>query len=261
MKMRIVLTGAILLVLACFNFSYAASLGPIRPLGHMKASIGLEEDFVFSRPLKAKVDITGAKIKNSNSNSLLLALGITDYVNVYTRLGGTNLSENLKWSGGAQETIDYQYGFLWGVGANASYTFKNNFGVGLDVQFDMTSSKPKKISGTNSPAFAEGGKPTVKTYETQIAPYLTYDIKVKDNLSFMPYLGGYYSFYNIYKGVAFVDSTGPGQYTTEDEKIRNKNKLGVLAGCEILFAKQLSLKIEGRFLAETAISTSLNYRF
>jgi hypothetical protein len=94
----------------------------------------------------------------------------------------------------------------------------------------------------------------------QIAPYLTYDIKIKENVKIMPYLGGYYSFYNIYKGIAFIDDSS-GWYTTEDEKLRSKHKLGVLAGFEMLFLKQLILKLEGRFLAETAVTTSLMYKF
>lgn len=260
MRIRKVLAGVVLLTLVCFNFSYAADLGPIRALGNKKICIGIENDYVFSRPLKAKVDIVGGKIKESNRNSMLLGLGVTDYFNVYTRLGGGNLSENVKWAGGPEQTIDYKYGFIWGVGVNASYALKNNFGLGLDAQFDMASNKAKSISGSSDPVFDDGGKGTIKIYETQIAPYLTYDIKIKDDIKIMPYLGGYYSFYNIYKGIAFVDMED-NFFTTEDEKIRNKNKLGVLGGIEISFLKRLSLKIEGRFLAETAVSTSLKYKF
>ena len=54
MKKLSVLIG-VLLVLGCFTFSYAAALGPVSPLGDKKISIGYENDYVTSRPLKAKV--------------------------------------------------------------------------------------------------------------------------------------------------------------------------------------------------------------
>jgi hypothetical protein len=231
-------------------------------LGNKKISVGVESDYVFSRPIDAKVDIIGGKIKDSNRNSMIAGLGVSDHFNVYARLGGGNLNEQVKWSGNseANQTIDYQYGFIWGVGANMLYDLAHNFGIGLDAQFDMASNKARSISGKNDPLFEDGGKGTIKTYETQIATYLTYDIKMNKNVKIMPYLGGYYSFYSIYKGVAFNDSTG-GWYTTEDEKIKTKNNWGALVGTEMQFSKRLSLKVEGRFFAETALSTSLNYKF
>ncbi|MDD4955357.1 MAG: hypothetical protein PHP17_04910, partial [Candidatus Omnitrophica bacterium] len=150
-------------------------------------------------------------------------------------------------------------GFLWGVGVNASYRFKNNFGLGIDAQFNMASNKAKSISGTSDPQFIDANAP-VKTYETQIAPYVSYDWKVNDKLKIMPYVGGYYSFYNIYKGVSFFDDRGVG-YFTEDEKIRGKNKMGPLVGIESLIFDRVTFTIEGRFVSETAITTSLTYRF
>jgi hypothetical protein len=258
MQRKKILVGVALLVLGCFSFSYAAPLGPIRPLGNKKLSVGIENDFVFNRPVKAKVDIVGGKIKKTNSDFLLFALGLADYFNIYTRLGGGNSNEQLKWDGGGEQTIKYDYGFIWGVGANAMYSFKNHFGVGFDAQFDLATNRARSISGRSTPVLLTKGP--VKTYEVQLAPYVTYDLKLNDKVKIMPYLGGYYSFYNIYKGVGFYDHAG-WEYTTEDEKIRNKYNLGVLGGVEMQFLKKMSVKIEGRFLSETAISTTLSYKF
>lgn len=260
MKKRLVSLAAAIFILSSFNLSYAAGLGPIRPLGNMKLAAGVENDFVFSRRIKAVTDVTGGEIKESNNNFLLLGVGVTDYVNIYAKLGAGNLSEQLKWSGiSSQQAIDYNYGFIWGVGMNALYEFKNNFGLGLDTQFNMGTNKAKSISGTSDPEFIDGRGP-ITTYEFQIAPYASYDFKVNDNLKIMPYLGGYYSFYKIHKGILFADYAND-EFSTEDEKVRTKNKVGPLVGIESMFFNRVSFKIEGRFVAETAISTSLTYNF
>lgn len=258
MKKNIVLLGAALLILDCFSFSYAAGLGPVRPLGNKKICVGFEKDYVFSRPIKANLDVSGGKIKDGNRDSILLGLGLTKYFNVYAKLGMGDWSEQLKWVGSSSEqTIEYNNGFTWGVGADALYSFENNFGVGFDAQFDMASNKAGFIGGTDYPAIT--GRGPVKTYEIQMAPYLTYDMKINDKVKIMPYAGGYYSFYNIYKGITFDDNYG--WYETGDEKIRRKHALGLLGGFEMLFFNQLALKAEGRFLSETALTASVTYTF
>lgn len=253
-----VMAVVVLLVLICFSFSYAAGLGPIRPLGNKKVCIGFENDYVFSRPIKAKVDVLGGKIKESNNNFLLLGLGLTKYFNIYTRLGAGNLTEQLEWSGGSDQAIQYQYGFKWAVGANGLYKFKNNLGIGFDAQFNMSSNRAKSVSGTSNPVLEVKGP--VNIYETQLSPYITYDLNINKDVKVMPYIGGYYSFYRIHKGIDLSDQEGGG-YWTYDEKIRGNQNLGVLGGFEVAFLKHLIFKIEGRFLAETAVSTSLIYKF
>jgi len=260
MKKLSVIIWTALLVLGCFISSYAAAIGPVRPLGDKKFSIGYENDYVFSRTIKAKVDINGGKIKDAQRNFLLLGLGLSEHFNLYARLGGGNFREQLKWSGGSEQTIKYGYGFIWGVGGNVSYKFKNNFGIGFDAQFNLASNKNKSINGSANPFFIPGGKVMVKTYEIQLTPYVSYDAEINQNCKIMPYLGGCYSYYNVYKGISFADGTGGG-YFTEDEKIRGENHLGLLGGVEVLLYKQWSLKLEGRFITETALSSAVSYKF
>ena len=93
MKKIKVLAVVVLLVLGCFNLSYAAGLGPMRPLGNMKVCAALDSDYIFNRTTKAKVDIETTKVRESNRIFALLGVGLSDYCNLYARVGAGNHSD------------------------------------------------------------------------------------------------------------------------------------------------------------------------
>jgi len=76
----------------------------------------------------------------------------------------------------------------------------------------------------------------------------------------IPYIGGYYSYFNINyrKNTIYTDDT---YIYTAEGNTKSKDNFGVLLGLSIPVLKNFSYKLEGRFIAETAMSVGAKYRF
>ena len=237
---------------------YAGSIGPVEPLGPMKVEISGEYNEIFGRDLEISDDVTGDEVKSSGQGYVELALGLTDWCNAYARVGFANLKEEINWDFGRNQTIQYSNGFLWGIGSNALHDIGNNFGVGGDIQFNMWFADGDSISGTNSPTLTQKGSLMVTDFQT--AAYLTYTYEHDMDYKIIPYLGGYYSRFNIHyrENTIYTDDTYI--YTAEGDT-KGKDNFGVLLGINIPVLKNFSYKLEGRFIAETAMSVGAKYRF
>ena len=256
MKKIAVFVGMGLFIMEIVGTCQAASIGPMEPLGPMKVGIGAEYNG-FGRDLGSNGSITSGEIKSSNQGYVELALGITDWANIYGKIGMANLEQKVNWNVSINQTIKYDYGFLWGVGSNALFNIGNNFGIGGDIQLNMWFSDADSISGSNNPTFVQKG--SLKNYEFQTAAYLKYDYQVNADSKITPYLGGYYSYFrsNIDKTIEFQDGTY--DYLLGD--MEGKDSLGILAGLNIAASQNIYFKLEGRFIAETAGSIGVFYKY
>jgi len=237
---------------------HAAAIGPMEPLGPMKVSMGPEYNGMYGRDLDNSGAINSGEVRASNQVYMDIVLGLTDWANVYTKLGAANLQDKLNWSNGRNQTIKYDYGFLWGLGGNCLFDIGNDFGVGADAQINTWACDADSISGQGSPVFTEKG--SARAYEFQAAAYFTYSYDVGADSKIIPYLGGYYSYFKINnnKTNKYEDDT----YTyVEDGNITGKDNFGLLAGLDVKYYENVYVKLQGRFLAETAASVGISYKY
>jgi len=261
MNKIIIFVAVALLVIAFAGIGYASSLGPVEPLGPMKVGVGVEYNGIYSRDLDISQSegVADDEVKLSNQGYVELAMGITDWCNAYARLGTANMKEKINWDFGRNQTINYNNGLLWGIGSNALYNMGNNFGIGGDIQFNMWFTDGSSVSGSNSPTFTQKGSLSVTDFQTAI--YLTYTYEPPGTTSkIIPYIGGYYSRFNIHWRKSTIYTDGTYIYTSEGNT-RSKDDFGALVGINIPVSENFSYKLEGRFIAENAMSIGAKYKF
>jgi hypothetical protein len=257
MKKTLILSGMVFVVyISMTAVCWAGGNGPVEPLGTAKFALSGEYNNVLDMDLKKNGDVTGGEVEESYQGYAKLAVGISDNVNLYARLGAANLKEKLKWSNNTSHTIKYDNGLLWGIGGNGIYDLGNNFGIGGNLQIDAWFVDADSISGDNSPTFVDKG--SLNNSEFQASLYLKYtcDLGVK----ITPYAGGYYSYFDsrIDKTLKYQDTNGT-IYTCGD--IKNDDNFGVLLGLDVTATDKITLNIEGRFIAETAVTCGVCYKF
>ena len=137
------------------------------------------------------------------------------------------------------------------------YNMENNFGVGADVQFNAWYNEIDSITAVNAISFTDSG--SVKNYEFQAALYVTYNYKTDNGITLIPYAGCLYSNLtsNIDDAIKYQDINW--NYTVGD--LDSKDNFGLLVGANVGIRDNFELNLEGRFIAETAATAGLGYKF
>jgi len=265
-----IIAGVIALAVAATGTAvYAASLGEhIEPLGHLKYAVSAEYNHIIDRDFEGDIDndattaeFTGAEIDASHQAYAKLAIGLTDSFNLYTKLGAADMELTLKEQDDSYD-IETDFGFLWGFGVNGAMEIHEGAKVGLDVQGlvvnnDLDTLKLNSEAGTNL-----GGE--IENFEFQVALYLykeyQTDMLTGKELTLTPYLAGVYDYYRSVTNGNANFNVASGQMLMSYD-FDGDDTLGVVVGCNGEINEQLDLNVEGRFVSETAISTSLVYRF
>lgn len=257
MKTFIIATVSVLLCLPLT--AHAASIGAAQTQGKSKISIGVDQEFMFHRDLKFRKE-TGYSIdseytlENVEINDMYRTMfkanyGIIDNLDIYVRLGATNLKEQDEWyyngNYDSRQNLTGKYAFAYGAGVKGTYPLANQWLIGIDAQYIRNrNTYSGKWTVNDSPW---SGHMTVQ--EWQIAPYVARKIG-----NFVPYLGAKYSNLKLLdKG---VDTTGG--WTTRHKA---KNNIGVFLGTDFNINSHLKINIEGRFVDETAMSCGSTYKF
>ena len=260
MRKLAVMVVAVLFIAGMSGICYAAGLGPVEPLGAKKCDIGVEYNAIIDRDLDTSGGVKKGNDVESSQAYAKMIFGVGDYFNVYGKLGAADFEEKITWKSdydNRSQTLDYGSGRLWGVGGNGLYDFGNNVGVGGDVQFDMWFNEIDSVTATNVTAFSDAG--SLKNYEFQASLYTTYTFTPAEDFKFIPYAGGYYSYFKSAVGDAIKYADTMYNYTLVD--LEGEDSFGLLVGANVAALKNFSLNIEGRFIAETAVTAGLSYRF
>ncbi len=263
MKRIVILALVGVFIMGMAKVGLAAGIGPVEPLGAMKVEVSGEYNSILDKDIKKNGTITngnastGGEVRESTQGYAKVSMGMNDWANIYAKLGTANFEEKLKWNNGKSQTIEYEYGLLWGIGANGLYDLGNNLGIGGDIQVDMWYNDLKSLKGDDSPALINSG--SIKSLEFQTAVYLTYAIEVATDLKVVPYVGGCYSYFKaaIDSTISYSDTSDT--YTRGDAE--GDDAFGLLAGTKIAVGKNLSVNVEGRFISETAVTAGLSYKF
>lgn len=261
----------------CFSLGFASSIGnPIKPLGNMKLSAGIEANFIRERDMEE----SGSSTTGSSINSLeltecsqgytLLTLGITDYANIFAKLGMAKINSiNLKFSSGESVSLESSSGLLYGGGATIVYTvgredlyFLDKF---IDIESDINCFLGLKAEATYFQADADemyidsvnvtnvSGK--LKNLQTQLALFGGAEFMIDDNLSLSPYITGFWNNSGI--------KTDGVRYNTDILNFDSdaEDQFGVGLGLDLNLSKNVTFNIEGRFIGGNEISFGGTLKF
>lgn len=225
-------------------------------------SVGVDTTFVFERDLAAGASgVTSGEIQESNQISAKANVQVMDYINAYANVGVANLEEDITWSEGDTQTLEFDYGLLLGGGVNLFYAdIYDKFGVGWDTQYMWWNTDVSAATGTRNPTIASSG--SVDNIDFQTTLYVTYDAKLDDNHMFIPYLGVCYSAFDseIDSAITIEDKTaGHSRHTLVD--MEGDDEIGVVTGLNWEWGQRWLLNVEGRFVSETAVSAAGAFKF
>jgi len=196
-----------------------------------------------------------------------IIFGLTDKVNVYTKIGVADY--DLRFIDGTTDEemiITLDEGLYTGGGINCLHgiTDWNNFNisVGVDLQGnaymnDVTAIDRAGISATSVDGAFVG-------VDGQNSLYLTLDYEIeKLKTSIVPYLGVYHSWIAVGSSKSLTYYTVPGGYVEEKDYQPAFDLLsfGLLLGLDVDIAGIAVLNIAGRLIGETAFTTGATVKF
>ncbi len=251
-------------------------------MGNLRFSAGSEGNLVYNKAIdvsstrsSAGISMTKFEVDYSEVYGKL-ALGLTDYVNVYTKLGAVTVPEaRMRFADGADLKIETDTSFKWAVGGTATYTVKegdaisnlsgnspivNGFFAGLNNEFNMWGVDVSKITinGNTNPTDLTG---QVSVWEYQLTGYIGHRFafdQIKTVIK--PYVGMVWDYFH-------TDSDGDISYRINAVRysinydLHSNDQLGIVVGSDVAILDHVILNVEGRFVDETAISFGGSVKF
>jgi len=256
-KIAIIFVAMLLIASPLFA---AAVTDSTKPLGHMKFSASVEDNYIFNRDIKKGENRNKFEVEDTNQIYGKLAMGLTPYFNVYAKLGasdgGTIKDED---TSGNNLKIDTDYGFLWGVGVSGAKEIAEGWKLGLDTQFSMYKVGADKIK-YNSSDNATNVSGDIVNFEFQATPFVSKKFFLSEKYVIDPYLGVKFSHFttetddNIAYRASGVNRTTSWTYRGEDY-------VGIVVGSDLEIDNKWALNFEGRFIDETAFTVGGAYKF
>jgi len=249
--------------------AYAASLGEhIEPLGHLKYAVSAEYNHVIDKDFEGDIvndattdTFSGAEIDVAHQAYAKLAIGLTDYFNLYTKLGASDLDIDLT-EGNDSYALETEFGFLWGVGLSGAMEIVEEARLGVDSQLVYVSNDVDTLRVNSEGATNLSGE--IETFELQTSIFLSKDyvtdILTGKDIKLTPYLAGVYNYFKTVTNGNISYNLSAGKMLMSYD-LEGDDELGILLGCNAEITDELDLNIESRILSETAISGSLIYRF
>ncbi|MFH1189139.1 MAG: hypothetical protein V1682_00420 [Candidatus Omnitrophota bacterium] len=265
---------AVLLAGCISPHSYASSVGDnIEPLGNLKVAAGAGSNWVFSKHMRSGGDYVATNVSATrleidyNQVWSKIAVGITDYLNVYTKIGTvTKATYRIRTTNGMDGNIKTEPSFMWGLGVAGAYKFGRNkdWMLGADAAFNEWRNRTTSsdtISGAQDKYMNVTG--SFDTWEFQLTPYIAkrFDL-MNEDLQLKPYMGPVWEMYRMRtNGSIKYTSQLTGLRGETTVKTRERQPLGIVIGIDVTLYKHVTLNVEGRFINETALSLSGSYRF
>lgn len=237
---------------------------PTGPVASERWGIGFEYNILNDRDLDSD-STTFQEFEVTNSDQFYGIGSVRMYqdrkvkVNVYAKLGSANLSTTALTTNGTSESIDYDYGLLWGIGGNYIYEIDPTMHFVLDMQYVSFSPEFDKVVFNGSTGISPiASDPDVQEY--QISMILRKEVGAFNlegsPVRIIPYGGVDFSWFDIDSGaIGYRDSNGNarGSETGGD----GDDVFGVVLGTEFLTLNNaLRLRVDGRLVNEEAIALS-----
>ena len=238
----------------------AAITDSMEPLGNMKYAVSVEDNFIFERDLDTEGGKTEAITNDTHQIYGKITFGWTDNFNLYTKLGSV-LASKYRFTTPRIYKYETGAGFLWGVGIAGMYEIMDNFKAGADVQFNSWQVDIDEVTWVGVPGLNITNT-KINNYELQATGVLLYDYAMPDIKTVVsPYVALGYQYFNTETDSTISFTTANQGSATDDWDLDNEDVFLVVTGVNIKYMDNLKLSVEGRFIAETAISGGLTVLF
>lgn len=259
MKKAILISIVMQLLFVSYVFG-ASVLDSVEPLGHMKYAVSMEDNFIFDRDLDKTGSMTEAETDDTNQIYGKLMLGLTDYFNVYTKLGAVTGS-HYKIVEPTISEYSTEPGLLWGFGGTGAYEFLKTWKVAGDIQFNSWSVDvdEARFAGESGSNFSN---PAVNNYEFQLTGLLLKDVEIPSyKITVTPYVGVSYLYFKTETDGTITYRTASTASVSDSWSLEGDDVISIVTGANVKVKDNIKLGVEGRFIGETAITCNLTYAF
>jgi len=238
----------------------AAITDSIEPVGNMKYAVSVEDNFIFERELKSDAGRTECKVDDTQQIYGKVTFGWTDNFNLYGKFGSV-LSSKYRFKTPATYEYETDSAFLWGAGMTGIYEVMDDFKAGAEVQFnswqvDVDEVRWVGVAGSNIT------NTEINNYEVQVTGVLIYDYELPDIKTVAsPYVAAGYQYFSTETDDTMSFNTVDQGSSTDHWDMENDDVFVIVTGINIKYKDNLKLSVEGRFLAETAMSGNLTVTF
>ncbi len=281
--MRIVSVVALAVLLLAAPCAFASSVGnEVEGMGNLKFSAGAEGNLVYNKEIEGggtltspSTTITDFEIDYAQVYGKL-SVGLTDYLNLYTKLGGVKITDSkIKFASGSEIKVKSDTSFLWALGGTVTYTVKEgdcvyelfgkndwikDFFVGVNNEFNMwgVDVDSLSITGNVSPTNVSGH---VWNWEYQLTGYVGRRFAFEQiKTVFKPYVGMLWDLFHT-ETDDDISYTLSGTASKLTYDLDSDDQLGIVVGADVTIFDHIILNVEGRFINETAISFGGSYKF
>lgn len=266
--MKILSLSIIVSVVICISSpALAANIGgPIRPLGHLKYAVGVEDKFVFKREMEEGgtfsdgTTMTEFEINEMNQAYVKVAVGILNYFNSYTKLGIAKIKEaEIDASDGTKKEIETDdIGLFCGIGITGTYEFGDGWLIGGDIEYNASWHDISELEIDGVPVTGLSGE--LENQQGQVAIFGGKRLDISENIRITPYVGGAYSYFNNKTDgdITYIWNETPYSINYD---LDGDEKWGILVGVVTKMSESVDLSVEGEFMAETAVTVAGVVRF
>jgi len=255
----------VIFIILCLQFYFTPSVfgasitSSPESLGRWNFAVSLEDDLIFKRELETTGSLTEAELENANRLYVNLMIGLSNYCDLYTKLGIITGSE---YHFADPDVIDYETdpGFFGGFGMTGKYEFAGGYKLAGDIQFNawVVDANSVKRAGS-SPTSLSGTQ--INNYEFQSSVLLLKDFNLPThNLILTPYAGMGISYFKTETDGTIKYIIDPYIYSNS-WSLESDDIFSIITGLSAEVADNWKVSLEGRFLAETALNGSVTYLF
>lgn len=226
--------------------------------------LGFSGDYVFNRHMMGDTSGGGSIHQTTiDTNSGYLALNICDRVDLFTRLGASQIEVKAEGTAiGLEERVgsEFQFSteFSWSIGARATIWECRCLSFGLEGEYFQTN-PDVTLYVDNVDAYIPINGFSSKYREWQAGLGASYSFKTRcPTFAMVPYLAVKFSGSKLDLGGLRIFSSG-SRGTTID--IKNAKNIGYAVGTSITLCDRFSVTIEGRFADETALYINSQFSF
>ncbi len=247
--------------------SFAAQIGSIRAsVEEGKWSLGILNDRILDKDFKVfagsgnAVFLTGAEIDDSSAFGVEAAYGLIEKLNVFFRGGFSDRTVKTQWNDGSITEMEYKRGGFWGAGLRYLAGSPEDFMIVLNVQAVIGAGdnvETIRENGITASEISEPGEGKLSEYQGSVL--FGFNWRVVD-FKILPYFG-FFANNSKLKSDGLKYCAGGINYDIGKFELEEKNRFGFILGSNLYLREQLSLNIEGRFKAETAVTAAINYSF
>jgi len=234
--------------------------------------IGFAGDYVFNRNMELRNNNdNGADIDTTEiyTNAGYIALNICDRLDIFSRLGATNLhitTDALSWGApnSLQSELAFQTYFSWSIGARATLWECNCFSFGVEGEYFQTSPDFDYFLQYDSGAFTYFNDNNNATYkEWQVGLGASYRFETScPTLALVPYAAVKWAGSRLDIDSFRFDTDISSKAETLTLNDLESNKLwGYAVGVSFTLCDMVGVTVEGRFADEKAVYVNGQFRF